>query len=175
MASHEELVLDLNIGTPLLGQYKKQKITLGNKNIFRISREDLTLFFEKKNVELPYNQGEARVSLNILRDCGYNHGICRLLNSDKETGIVGDPKDIARRQALFGKHKIALPTVTGFFDLFASQFEDPNVISLIWAGTIYLFFSVFSSSKAVYIETLTIFFGILFATFISAGCDWMKE
>jgi hypothetical protein len=46
-----------------------------------------------------------------LRECGYNEGLCRLLNSDKDTGIIGDEKDLDRRGLLFGKHKIALPAV----------------------------------------------------------------
>jgi len=60
------------------------------KSIFRISKDDLKMFFLKKNVKQPDNQGESRISLNILKDCGYNQGLCVLLNSDKETGIIGD-------------------------------------------------------------------------------------
>jgi len=109
---------DLNIGTPLLGHYKKLPL-LTNKSIFRLNKDDLTLFFEKKNIKEPDNVGECRVSLNILRDCGYNHGLCRLLNTDKETGIIGDKKDLERRQALFGKHSIALPKIQSFWVLLA--------------------------------------------------------
>jgi len=55
------------------------------------------MLFDKKNIKQPDNEGENRVSLNILRDCGYNFGLCRLLNSDKDTGIIGDKEDIMRR------------------------------------------------------------------------------
>jgi hypothetical protein len=48
------------------------------------------LFFLKKNIKTPDNQGECRVSLNILKECGYNYGLCMLLNTDMETGIIGD-------------------------------------------------------------------------------------
>lgn len=111
-----------------------------------MSKEDLTLFFMKKHIKTPDNQGECRISLNILRDCGYNHGICMLLNTDKETGIIGDKKDIERRQAIFGKHSIAMPKIETFFNLLARNFEDINVIFLIWSATIYLLFSMFSKS-----------------------------
>ena len=37
------------------------------------------------------------MALNILKEIGYNHGLCQLLNSDPETGIVGDIADINRR------------------------------------------------------------------------------
>jgi len=133
---------DFNIGTPLLSHYKKSPV-VSNKSIFRLSKDDLTLFFEKRNIKEPDNQGECRVSLNILRDCGYNHGLCRLLNTDKDTGIIGDKRDLERRQALFGKHSIALPKIQSFWVLLARQFEDSNVIFLIWSATIYLLFSIF--------------------------------
>jgi hypothetical protein len=32
--------------------------------------------------------------LSILKECGYNRGLCNLLNTDFETGIVGDIADI---------------------------------------------------------------------------------
>ncbi len=46
--------------------------------------------FEKKNLAMPDNQGETKISLNILKDIGYQKGLCQLLNTNVETGIVGD-------------------------------------------------------------------------------------
>jgi hypothetical protein len=63
--------LEFDVNTPLLSQYRKEKSTITKKNVFRISKEDLTLFFEKRNIKIPDNKGECRVSLNILKDCGY--------------------------------------------------------------------------------------------------------
>jgi hypothetical protein len=130
------------LSAPLLSNYRKQD-QITNKNVFKISKEDLTLFFEKKNIKLPDNDGESRISLNILRDCGYSHGVCRLLNTDKETGIVGDKQDILRRQNVFGKHTIAMPTISSFWMLLSRNFEDSSVIFLTWAASIYLFISLF--------------------------------
>jgi magnesium-transporting ATPase (P-type) len=138
-------------------------------------KEDLTLFFEKRNIQKPDNDGECRVSLKILKKCGYNKGLCMLLNTEKETGIIGDKKDVERRQKLFGKHSIALPKVQTFETLLSRQFEDTNVIFLIWVATAYLIMSIFSPSATAYIESLTIYAGLLFAALISATCDWMKE
>ena len=76
---------------------------------------------------------------------------------------------------LFGKNKIALPTITAFHELMANQFEDDNVIFLIMAATAYLGFSVFSKSDTAYMESLTIYMGVFFASLISAFCDWIKE
>jgi len=67
------------------------------KSIFRISPKDLSLFFTKKNLAVPENKGESRQSLNILKACGYNTGLCNLLATDARTGIVGDAADIIRR------------------------------------------------------------------------------
>ena len=59
--------------------------------------------------------------------------------------------------------------------LLSRNFEDPNVIFLIWSATIYLLISLFSKSKSAYIESLTIYSGLLFAALITATCDWIKE
>ena len=104
---------EINVETPRLGAYKKLR-TLTNKNIFRLTKEDLTLFFEKKNIARPDNQGECRISLNILKECGYNNGLCKLLSTDQDCGIIGDGKDLESRHKLFGKHFIALPTISTF-------------------------------------------------------------
>ena len=80
---------------PLLGRYKSS--TTQNKSIFQITKEELKMFFEKKNMKKPDNEGEARISLNMLKDVNYNAGLCRRLSSDPETGIIGDDKDLKRR------------------------------------------------------------------------------
>lgn len=143
--------LEFDVNTPLLGQYRKEKSSITKKNVFRISKEDLTLFFEKRNIKQPDNEGECRVSLNILKDCGYIKGLCKLLNSDPVTGIVGDKQDILRRQKVFGKHSIALPEISKFWTLLSRNFEDSNVILLTWASTIYLVLSLFGPHGTAYI------------------------
>lgn len=110
---NKDLEEDLNIKTPLLTSYKK-KDRIRKKSIFRISKDDLTLFFSKKRLRMPDNKGECRVSLNILKDCGYGHGLSRLLSTNHETGIIGDVEDIKRRQKVFGHHYIALPSIESF-------------------------------------------------------------
>lgn len=48
---------------------------------------------------------------------------------------------------------------------------------MTWAATIYLFFSFFSNDKHHngFIESLTIYFGLMFASVLAALCDWIKE
>ena len=83
---------------------------------------------------------------------------------------------MARRQRLFGKNRIALPSITPFHELMANQFEDDNVIKLILAATFYLAFSVLGGLGTVgYMESLTIYSGVFFASFVAALCDWIKE
>lgn len=70
-------------------------------------------------MEKPLNQGEARQTLNLLRDCGYMQGLLDLLVTDETTGIIGSETDIKRRRAIFGENKVTLPTITSFMDQFA--------------------------------------------------------
>ena len=171
---NKDLEEDLNIKTPLLTSYK-MKDKIRKKSIFRISKDDLTLFFSKKRLRRPANEGECRISLNILKDCGYGHGLCNLLSTNLETGIIGDTADIKRRQRVFGKHYIALPTIESFETLLSRQFEDDNNILLIYAASFYFLLSLFSQSETAYMEALTIYTGLLFVAIISALCDYIKQ
>lgn len=144
------------------------------KTIFRVGNEDLSLFFEDQNLALPSNKGECRQSLNILKQYGYNEGLLQLLVSDKDTGIIGDYKDLERRKGIFGRNKIVLPQIKSFSDTLAKEFEDTNIIFLIVVSTVYLFLSIWGKSNS-YVECLTIFVGVFAAAFISAACDHTKN
>jgi hypothetical protein len=77
----------------LAGYIKKKSV----EHILRLDKDELDRFFDKKNLAMPDNEGEERISLQMLAECGYNDGICQLLASDPDTGIVGDEMDITRR------------------------------------------------------------------------------
>jgi len=89
--------------------------------------------------------------LNLLRDCSYNEGLLRLLVTDGTTGIIGNDQDLIRRKRIFGENEFTLPTITSFFDQFARQFEDNQIIMLIIAATVYLLFTVFSADTSKWI------------------------
>jgi hypothetical protein len=95
--------------TPNLGNFKKETDTPTNKSIFKITAKELELFFNKENTKYPDNDGECRMTLNILKSCGYNEGLCAHLNTDPQNGILGDEKDLERRRLAFGVHKLPLP------------------------------------------------------------------
>ena len=111
----------------------------------------------------------------MLKECGYNEGLLNFLNTDKLTGIVGTDCDLERRITMFGKNKIALPSITSFVDLLYRQFEDANIQLLIVAGTIYTIFCLWGSDsesgndKSPEYEALTIFSGVALSTLI---CAW---
>jgi len=134
------------------------------------------MFFEKNFMKVPKNYGETTTSLKLLEECGYVDGMLQLLVTDKETGIIGDLKDLTRRNNLFGRNNIKLPSITSFGDLLASQFEDSAVITLWWATTVYLLFSFFGDDTLlILMEALTIYSGLFLASVIAAICDYVKE
>ena len=53
-----------------------------NTSIFKLTADELTLFFNKDNMKEPNNKGECRGTLNILAACGYNQGLCDALATD---------------------------------------------------------------------------------------------
>jgi len=137
--------------------------------------EDLVLMFKGQYLKDPDNTGETKIALDILKDCGYNNGLVQLLVTNKESGIIGDKKDLERRRKHFGVNSIAIPTITPFHEILAKTFEDDMVAWLIAAATLYLGFSVLARSSTAYMESLTIYMGVFFASIVTAVCDWIKE
>jgi hypothetical protein len=97
--------------TPRLGAFKKEKNVPNNRSIFKLTAEDLELFFNKEHTKLPDNEGECRIALNLLKACGYNAGLCSHLCTDPGNGIIGDAADLRRRKEVFGAHSIAMPHI----------------------------------------------------------------
>ena len=62
-----------HVKTPQLGQFLKKKSV---EHILRLEKEQLEKFFDKKNLKMPDNEGEERISLQMLKECGYNDGLC---------------------------------------------------------------------------------------------------
>jgi hypothetical protein len=66
------------------------------------------LLFKRQNLEKPYNEEEPVTSLRILKDMGFNDALIDKLASCHKVslkiltvkGIIGDVKDIERRQKL---------------------------------------------------------------------------
>jgi Ca2+-transporting ATPase len=102
-------------------------------------------------------------------------GLLKLLATDAKTGIIGSETDLARRTRVFGANRMTLPTITSFSDHWARQFEDSQIIMLIVAATIYLFFCLFQSESQRYMETLTIYAGAVLATLIAAWAEHKQE
>lgn len=100
--------------TPNLGNFKRETNLPTNRSIFKVTAKELELLFNKENTKLPDNDGECRMTLNILKKCGYNEGLCSHLNTDPNNGILGDKKDLERRHSAFGYHKLPLPMIQSF-------------------------------------------------------------
>lgn len=79
----EQAMVDDELEAPFLGHYRNAA-SIGVKTILRMKISELKLFFKKSNHKKPDNEGECRLSLNILRDCGYARGLCEHLNTNIE-------------------------------------------------------------------------------------------
>jgi hypothetical protein len=57
---------------PHLAHYQDEPVNgITNNSIFRITKQELMLMFDKKNLAMPDNQGEIKISLEILKSIGY--------------------------------------------------------------------------------------------------------
>ena len=58
-------MLDDDLSHPYLGHYRDAAF-VGVNTILRLKKDDLKLFFDQRNHKKPDNDGEVRLSLNIL-------------------------------------------------------------------------------------------------------------
>lgn len=68
-----------------------------------------------------------------------------------------------------------MPTITGFLEHLAWQFEDSNTMFLIVIATVYLLLSLWENQTIAYMECLTIYVGVFLAAFITAFCAHTKD
>jgi hypothetical protein len=73
------------------------------------------------------NEGEKRESLNILEKVGMYEGLLDKICTDKMTGIVGDKKDIKRRQSFFGVNTKQMPQLKTFWQLLREQAREKMI------------------------------------------------
>jgi len=96
------------------------------------------------------------------------------LDTDRETGIIGDRKDIRRRQKFFGDNERTLPTIEPFYESLMEQFRDFNVKLLLVFATLSLILSIWGPEYA-WLESLSIYFAVFFAAAIGSVCEWSKN
>jgi magnesium-transporting ATPase (P-type) len=148
--------------------------------VFKLRPEELELFFERDHQKHPDNEGELRECLIILEHVKYYEGLIKSLATDRETGIIGDVKDIKRRKKFFGKNKKSLPSVRTFWQILWDQFDERYIQILLVFATVSLVVSIFTKSEngansKKWLEAISIYFAVLFAAMVQTFCDWGKE
>lgn len=143
------------------------------RQIFRMSKEDLTMFFGKRNLYLHVGAQEGtekRVSLDILRDCNYaNPGLCNILNTNPQTGITAEVQDVERRKRVFGNNKLPLPKMDQFWThILPRQYESPTVQGLLIVTMAYFVFTLKIKPTIGFFAALSIFFGVFLTCFVQA-------
>jgi magnesium-transporting ATPase (P-type) len=124
---------------------------------------------------MPENVGERREVLRILEKVNYSSGLLDMIASDKETGIIGDVKDLQRRRKFFGKNEAAMPGIRSFFSILWDQLDEFYVQLLLIVATILLILALWSETPYAWVESVSVYFAVLFACLIQTVCDYGKE
>jgi len=66
-----------------------------------------------------------------------------LVSSSKETGIIGDVKDIERRKKFFGKNHKKIPRIHSYLSILKEKFEDEFIQILLVLGVVSFILSIF--------------------------------
>jgi magnesium-transporting ATPase (P-type) len=104
--------------------------------------------------------------------------ILKSLASDENTGIVGDPNDIKRRSAIYGKNSKALPKLPNVMDSVKQEIR--NILWLIigvtalFSGLCGLFFVDNERVKKI-VEAVSIITVGIIIMFTTAVADYLKD
>lgn len=157
-----------------MAQYPKSG-ELSSTCIFKLRPEELEVFFRREHMKMSENLGSRRESLVILEKVGYIDGLMGAIQSDPETGIVGDLKDLARREKFFGENKRSLSKTRSFMSILWDQLDEFYLQVLMILGLISLVISWTMHDESRWLESISIWFVVLFVCLIQALCDWGKE
>jgi len=146
---------------------------LSVSSVFGLRPEELELFFLRDHLRKPDNYGEVRESLKILDKVGGYNGLLHFVSSCKETGIIGDVKDIARRKKFFGKNYKRIPRIHSYLSILLEKFEDEFIRILLVLGVVSLVLSIFF--KTFPYEAMSIFFAVGLSALVASLCDYGKE
>jgi magnesium-transporting ATPase (P-type) len=113
--------------------------------------------------------------LIILEHVGLNDGLLDKLATDAETGIIGDVKDINRRKKFFGENERSLPNIRTYLEILWDQFDEFLVLLLLIFATLSLVASFWSEVPYKWLESVSIYFAVIFAALLQSFCDYGKE
>ncbi|NWT95320.1 AT2B1 ATPase, partial [Vidua chalybeata] len=137
----------------------------------------------------------AADALHKIQECyGDVHGICTKLKTSPNEGLSGNPADIERREAVFGKNFIPPKKPKTFLQLVWEALQDVTLIILEIAAVVSLGLSFYhppggneslcgsvnvgeeeEESEAGWIEGAAILLSVVCVVLVTAFNDWSKE
>ncbi|KAM6306846.1 plasma membrane calcium-transporting ATPase 1 isoform 10-T10 [Podargus strigoides] len=137
----------------------------------------------------------ATDALHKIQECyGDVHGICTKLKTSPNEGLSGNPPDIERREAVFGKNFIPPKKPKTFLQLVWEALQDVTLIILEIAAVVSLGLSFYQppggneslcgsvnvgeeeeESEAGWIEGAAILLSVVCVVLVTAFNDWSKE
>ncbi|NXI80895.1 AT2B1 ATPase, partial [Rhipidura dahli] len=137
----------------------------------------------------------AADALHKIQECyGDVHGICAKLKTSPNEGLSGNPADIERREAVFGKNFIPPKKPKTFLQLVWEALQDVTLIILEIAAVVSLGLSFYhppggneslcgsvnvgeeeEESEAGWIEGAAILLSVVCVVLVTAFNDWSKE
>lgn len=106
---------------------------------------------------------------------GSTKGVLKKLASDASTGIVGDEKDLARRQAVFGANIKPLPTPPGLMDSIKQTCQDKVWLVVGASAALSAVCSGFAVGVGGLLEGISIIIAAMILIAITSVADWVKD
>lgn len=150
----------------ILGSMVEGQYAITKQHIYQITIKTLTMFFD--------NDVPMETRLEKLNQHGGAQGVLKATGSDDRTGIMGDERDIKRRQSFFGPNKKPKPQLPPFWESFKDAVDDRIILTAaIFAVLTMLTGLIYDPSGMV--DGIAILISLLLLIMITSCNDWRKD
>mmetsp|Transcript_104994 Transcript_104994/g.145192 ORF Transcript_104994/g.145192 Transcript_104994/m.145192 type:complete len:131 (+) Transcript_104994:133-525(+) len=120
------------------------------------------------------NEVPMETRLEKLAQHGGAHGVLKATGSDEKTGIMGDERDIKRRQSFFGPNKKPMPQLPPFWESFKDAIDDRIILTAAIFGVLTMLVGLIYDPSGM-VDGIAILISLLLLVLITSCNDWKKD
>jgi len=110
-----------------------------------------------------------------LDRCGGPAGLLQGLQSEKETGIMGDERDLFRRKSFFGENQKPEPHFPPFIASVKEAMQERIILCVAVLAMLSLVTGMIQDWRTGWIQGVSILIALTLLVLIQSWNDWMKD
>lgn len=163
-----EIELKKDINEPLIDK------NLGGR--WKVKPESLATICHTDSTHKEANGNRTISTKILLEDFGGYDEMANLLQTNFETGIGADKKEVEERAKYFGRNKFPPPKIKSIWELFMENFDDPINCILLGAAVVSIIIGLFKNGfpKGL-IDGTSIIIALGIICVVNSANNWVSE